>query len=93
MSEITLYNDSTAQMTVMAWGKAVDWNPKTTMLFSEAEAEKLLKVGDHIKKFEDVANNSEVVNLLKQEIEDLKAEIESLKNPKIEDLKNPKNIK
>ncbi len=80
LPRVTLYNDSPARMTVMALGKAVEWNPKTTMIVSEREAEKLLKVGDHIKKYEDLAANaSEVVSLLNKEIADLKAENEALK--------------
>ena len=94
MPNITLYNDSSARMTVMALGQAIDWNPKTTLVVSEVEAEKLLKIGDYIKKYDDIsANSSKIVadlseenKALKTEIEELKAEIESLKNPNLSGL-------
>jgi hypothetical protein len=79
MSEITLYNDSASQMSVMALGKAINWNPKTTLNVSEKEAEILLKYS-HIKKYEDISsNNGELINILKKEIEILKLENEELK--------------
>ena len=90
MTEITLYNDSASQMSVMALGKAINWNPKTTLVVSGKESEILLKYG-HIKKYEDIAaNSSEIVSLLNKEIETLRAETEELK-AKISELeKKPK---
>ncbi len=88
MKEIILYNDSSSQMLVMALGKAINWNPKTTLIVSEKESEVLLKY-DHIKKYEDISSNSgerlgvleAEIEALKLENEEFKAEIESLKNP------------
>ncbi len=78
-NEITLYNDSASQMSVMALGKAINWNPKTTLIVSEKEAEVLLNYG-HIKKYEDINSNvSEKVENLTKEIEVLTNEVSSLK--------------
>ena len=55
MKEITLFNDSSSQMSVMALGKAINWNPKTTLIVSEKEAEILLKY-EHIKKYEYISS-------------------------------------
>lgn len=86
MKEITLFNDSSSQMSVMALGKAINWNPKTTLIVSEEEAEKLLKYG-HIKKYEDISSDGgERLKVLEAEIESLKKENETLK-AEIESLK------
>ena len=85
-NEITLYNDSSSQMSVMALGTAINCNPKTTLIVSDKEAEILLKYG-HVKKYEDIASNgSEKVENLTKEIEALKSEIVILKAEN-EDLK------
>lgn len=79
MKEITLFNDSSSQMSVMALGKAINWNPKTTLIVSEAEAEKLLKY-EHVKKYEDISSDGgERLRVLETEIESLKKENEALK--------------
>jgi uncharacterized protein YlxW (UPF0749 family) len=81
MAEITLFNDSSSQMSVMALGKAINWNPKTTLIVSEKEAEILLKYG-HIKKYEDISSDSsdggERVRDLELEVVELKAKISKL---------------
>ncbi len=78
MSEITLFNDSSAQMSVMALGKAINWNPKTTLIVSEKESEILLRY-DHIKKYEDISSDGgERVRILEEENKALKARIEAL---------------
>lgn len=101
MKEITLYNDSSSQMSVMALGKAISWNPKTTLNVSEDEAKVLLNYG-HIKKYEDISANAnekaevlekEIVVLtnqvsaLKAEIADLKKQLESKSEVKVEESK------
>lgn len=79
MNEITLFNDSASRMSVMALGKAIEWNPKTTLNVSEKEAEILLKYG-HIKKYDEISSDGgERVRVLEEEIKSLKAEIEVLK--------------
>lgn len=86
MKEITLFNDSASQMSVMALGKAIAWNPKTTLIVSEKEGEILLKY-DHIKKYEDISSDGgEKLRILEAEIESLKKENETLK-AEIESLK------
>lgn len=79
MAEITLFNDSASRMSVMALGKAIEWNPKTTLNVSEKEAEILLKYG-HIKKYDEISSDGgERVRALEEENKSLKAEIEALK--------------
>ena len=86
MKEITLFNDGSSQMSVMALGKAISWNPKTTLIVSEDEAKILLNYG-HIKKYEDMASDGgERLRVLETEIESLKKENASLK-AEIESLK------
>ena len=93
MSEITLYNNSSARMTIMALGKAVEWTPKTTMIVSKEEAEKLLKGYNHIIKYEDLAtNSSELVSFLNKEIEELKAKNSALEK-ELTELKNEPKAK
>jgi len=91
MADITLFNDSASQMSVMALGKAINWNPKTTLIVSEKEAEILLKYG-HIKKYEDISSDggervrnleAEVVEL-EAEVLRLTAELKSLKGPSVD---------
>lgn len=78
MADITLFNDSTSRMSVMALGKAIEWNPKTTLNVSEKEAEVLLKYG-HIKKYEDISSDGgEKVRSLETEVSELKAKIVEL---------------
>ena len=78
MAEITLFNDSASQMSVMALGKAINWNPKTTLIVSEKEAEILLKYG-HIKKYDEISSDGgERVRVLEEENKILKAKIEAL---------------
>ena len=83
MAEITLYNNGSTQMSVMALGKAINWNPQTTLNVSEKEAEILLKYS-HIQKLEDVRSNapSEALSIenkeLKEEIAKLKEELSKL---------------
>ena len=79
MAEITLFNDGSSQMSVMALGKAINWNSKTTLIVSEKEAEILLKYG-HVKKYEDISSDGgERVRILEEEVKRLTAELESLK--------------
>ena len=86
MTDITLFNDSSSQMTVMALGKAINWNPKTTLIVSEKEAEILLKYG-HIKKYEDISSDGgERVRVLEEENKALKAKIEALESESKEGL-------
>jgi len=88
MAEITLFNDSSSRMSVMALGKAIEWNPKTTLNVSEKEAEVLLKYG-HVKKYEDISSDGgEKVRELEVEVEGLKAEVSRL-TAEIESLKGP----
>jgi hypothetical protein len=78
MTDITLFNDSASRMSVMALGKAIEWNPKTTLIVSEKESEILLKYG-HIKKYEDISSDGgERVRVLEEENKALKARIEAL---------------
>jgi predicted RNase H-like nuclease (RuvC/YqgF family) len=79
MANITLFNDSSSRMSVMALGKAIEWNPKTTLIVSEKESEVLLKYG-YIKKYEEISSDGgERVKILEEENKNLKAEIEALK--------------
>lgn len=70
----------------MALGKAIDWNPKTTLIVSDKESEILLKY-EHIKKYEDISSDGgERLKVLEAEVESLKKENEALK-AEIENLK------
>jgi predicted RNase H-like nuclease (RuvC/YqgF family) len=78
MTDITLFNDSASRMSVMALGKAIEWNPKTTLIVSEKESEILLKYG-HIKKYDEISSDGgEKVRNLEEENKILKARIEVL---------------
>jgi predicted RNase H-like nuclease (RuvC/YqgF family) len=78
MTDITLFNDSASRMSVMALGKAIEWNPKTTLIVSEKESEILLKYG-HIKKYDEISSDGgEKVRNLEEENKILKAKIEVL---------------
>jgi uncharacterized membrane protein len=94
MSDITLFNDSGSQMSVMALGKAINWNSKTTLIVSEKEAEILLKY-DHVKKYDDISSDGgERIRILEEENKSLKAEIESFKaKAKESNIKIAKNTK
>lgn len=80
MTDITLFNDSSAQMSVMALGKAINWNPKTTLNVFEKEAEILLKYG-HVKKYDEISSDGgEKVRILEEENKVLKDRVEALEN-------------
>jgi len=87
MKEITLFNDGASQMSVMALGKAINWNPKTTLNVSEEEAKILLNYG-HVKKYDEISSDGgerartleEENRALRAEVLDLKAKLEALKD-------------
>lgn len=85
MSNITLYNNGTSQMTVMALGSAINWNPKTTLVVTEKEAEILLKY-PHIINAEDVPSNKDaVIEKLQARIAELEKELSDLKSSPVEE--------
>lgn len=91
MVGITLFNDSASRMSVMALGKAIEWNPKTTLNVSEKEAEVLLKYG-HIKKYDEISSDGgERVRALEEENKVLKAALAE-KDAEIEVLKGEASV-